>query len=348
MTRLNDLYFIIKHYIEASWNSESRYLVFGLLAIILVLIVGVSVVIISRIHFKDTISRTRKMILMGYKRLDERAKTQLVSRLRMSSEESDFRVKLGFFEAIDLRLIERSNIRSYIPILNVYVLLILITAIFLVLLGPVYSLFNSWKTTFVVSLFISLIPAVLLDSLTVYNASKTRKITANFLSLLLSWLEVKNDLIFAFERVADDIEAPLRFYLIDSVAQLKSGIDAEQVFDILSYKINTEHFYTITKNFKSVFKNGGDVIGLVKVLEDEAYMIDNEFETRVTDTFTTRMLLNLLLLGASFFLVGALLLDPTLKELYTTTEGGKNIMFFATIIFVAGFLWNLKSGSSEF
>lgn len=288
------------------------------------------------------------MILIGYKRLDERAKTQLVSRLQMSSDDSDFKVKLGYFEKLDLRLIERSNIRSYIPFLNIYVLLIILAMMFVALLAPVYSLFNAWYTTIVVSFFISLIPSILLDSLTAFNASKSRKTTSNFLSLLLSWLEVKNDIIFAFEHVINDVEAPLRFYLIDALAQLKSGIDPEQVFDILSYKINTEQFYIIAKNFKSVFKNGGDIVGLVKVLEDEAYMIDNEFETRVTDTFMTRLLLNVLLIGSAFFLIGSLLIDPTLKELYTNTSGGKTVMFVSTIIFVLGFLWNLKSGSSEY
>lgn len=345
---MTELYKSLQSFIRLAWESDQRFILLGMVAVIIALVGIASYRIARLINVSEAFRRSKAAIIAGYQRLDVKAKTKLISRLQMSSNESEYRVKLGFFETMELRLVERSNIKSFMPFLNVYVLMIIVIAIFVFVWPPLYSVFNSWATAAVGALFIALIPTVILDSLTIYNAGRTRKTTANFLSLLLSWLEVKSDLLFAFDKVKDDVEAPLKYYLTDAVAQLKSGIDADQVFDILSYKINTEQFYTITKNFKSVFKNGGDIVELVKVLEEEAYMIDNEFENRVTDTFSTRMLLNVLLLGASFLLVGVIFLSPTLKALYTTTDGGRNVMFVAISIFVAGFIWNLKSGKAEY
>jgi len=327
--------------------SDKNHIVGVLLSLIFVLSVVIAITISKHLNIRDILLDAKANIKRSYKNMDERSKDRLIARLQMSSGESAYKIKLDFIEKMDLILIERSNIRSYIPLLNIYVLFFIIILIFLTVFVPIEAVLNSYKTALVLSIFVSLIPVILLDTLSIYNAKHTRSSTANFLSLLLSWLEVKNDLLYSFRHIVDDLDKPLKFYLIDSIAQLESGKDPEHVFDILSYKINTSQFFIISNNFKSVLRNGGDLVGLVKDLEDEAYMIDNEFETRISDTFMTRILLNLLLLISSFFLIASLLLSPVLRDIYTNTNGGKNIMFIATVIFVTGFLLNLKTSSVD-
>lgn len=334
--------------IDLILSSNKPILLIGLLLIVFALIITLTLMIYKKIQFGQIFSNSKQMFKIAFNRLDDKAKSNLMSRLQLITDQSDYRIKLSFFESLDLKLIERSNIRSKLPFLNIYVLVIFIAGIFIFAFFPILSVFESFKTSLLLSAFVSLIPLILLDTMSSFNATKARKMTANFLSLLHSWLEVKNDLIFALQNVVDDIDVPMKFYLVDALAQLKSGVDPDYVFDILSYKVNTEQFYTIAKNFKSVLKNGGNLVSLVSVLEEEAYMVDNEFETRIVDTFSTRLLLHVLLLGSFGFLVGSLLLSPDLRELYMHTDGGKDVLFFAFSVFVVGFLWNLKSSAIDY
>ena len=341
MIALDNLY----NFFEKLYALDNFILLMTLLSLIGLMTIALSFIITKRFDFKGTVKKTKDNIQIQFQRLDDKARTELITSLKFASSESNYTTKLKLFQMVNLRFVERSNIRAYIPFFNVYILVIIVISIFFLLIFPFYSIFKTWKTAFVLSAFISMIPIIFLDTLSSFTASKTRKNTADFLSILLGWLSVKNDLLFALEKTSEEVDAPLRYYVKDAVAQIKNGMTPQEAFDIMSYQVNTDQFYTIAKSFKSVLVYGGNIIDLVDGLEEEAFMVDNEMTTRITDTFTSRMLLLLLLVGATLFMMGSLFSSESLRELYTNTTGGQNIMFFAIVAFIAGILGNLKINS---
>lgn len=327
--------------------SEYRWLLLIGMALMMGLILVISVMAVQSIHVSVMAKFALKFVKDTYKTFDQKAAASLMEKMMVASGEADYNVKLGLMDRLDLKLIARSNIRSRVFFLNIYVLILLQLAIFIFALPFMQQLFVSWKTSIVVAVFLALTPTLLMQSLTTLNNKRTRHMIANFLTLLLGYLEVRNDLIYALENVMDDVEDPMRSYLMDAVAQLRNNFDPDTVFDILAYKLNSKQFFIIAKNFKSVFKNGGDIIQLVRVLEEEAYKIDNAFETRIVDTFTTRMVVHMMLFVAFFFLIGIIFMSPLFHEIYTQTAGGQNILFFATLSFIAGILLDLRTTATD-
>ena len=84
----------------------------------------------------------------------------------------------------------------------------------------------------------------------------TRRKLAYFVSILVRWVAVKDDIIYAFEKSMDSgLSEPLRSYVRDMVIQARNGMDPLVAMDILRIKVDNEQFSDFILNIKQNYKS---------------------------------------------------------------------------------------------
>ncbi|QUI25909.1 type II secretion system F family protein (plasmid) [Vallitalea pronyensis] len=314
------------------------FILFIIILVTTILIVGI---VTLKLPIGSTLSTTVKSIKGGFKKLDRKANRNLI-RIVQSQMKDDYTLKLNFLENMDLTLVQRSNIKKYVPFVNIYTLLILQGIIFVNIFPRVYSIFHSVITAILIGVLICFLPVAILDGMGRYNSNRIRLLTTDFLSVLHSFLEIRSDLLYAMEKSIDNIPEPLKSFVIECVVQIKNGVDIEVALDLLSYKVNIRQFYSVVLNLKQAVKSKGDVLELVRRLEDEAFMLEEEFDNRKMKSWSDRILVNIIMVIAILVVYYCVQLNATLRTLYLGTTEGRIILNVSSLLFAIGFYFNLK------
>ena len=149
----------------------------------------------------------------------------IASELYVSGESGTYK-EMNLLERIELLYIEKSNIRHYLPFMNVYILLLTIILIFISVYRPVYSLLRFVPSSSVISGIISISPLFALELLSRYNAETIRRKLSEYISVLSRWCAVKEDIIYAFEKsLISNIGEPLQTFIRDMVIQVNRGME---------------------------------------------------------------------------------------------------------------------------
>ncbi|GKX32302.1 hypothetical protein SH1V18_47820 [Vallitalea longa] len=309
--------------------------------IILILNAIIIIELVSRINIKPIFNKTLNSLKGSMNTLDRKAKRNLIKVIKTQMQE-DYTIKLNLLETLDITLIQRSNIKRYIPFANVYTLITFQGCIFIGLFSKVYGYFYSIITTSLICAFLSFLPIAILDIMGQYNSNKIRKLVSDFLSVLNSFLEVKNNLVYALDKTIEVMPEPFNTYLIECVVQIKNGVDTEVALDLLSYKVNIKEFYNIILNLKQNIKCKGNTIALIRRLEEEAHMIEKEYTNRKMQNYINQIMLYIIMIVAVILVYYSIQVNETLSDLYLHTTEGKVILDISTIIFFMGFYWNIK------
>lgn len=246
-------------------------------------------------------------------------------------------IDMSIADKVELYLIDKSNIRRYIPFMSFYVLIAISGAIFVGLYGVVYRILYFAPTTIVLCGIFAAIPFMILDLLGRYNSEIVRRRLADFLSVLLRWCAVKEDIFFAFERSIDSgIGEPLKSYIRDMVIQVKRGMDPVQALDILLLKVDSELFKDFILNIKQCLKRQGNIIKLLSNMEEQFYSIEREYNRRKISTYRDRLIILCVMFGV--LIVGyALLQMPQVNAFYMGTIHGKLLLLLFAVLYAAGF-----------
>lgn len=251
------------------------------------------------------------------------------------------KLKLSFFDKIEIRYIDRSNIRRYLPFFNLYILIILCIILFILLFEPVYRAIYSFPGTLVICFVFSLTPFFLLDILGKYNSESIRQKLADFISVLSRWCSVKNDIFFAFEKAAgmgSFIGEPLRTYILDMVSQIKYGVDPDEALDILSLKVDNPQFKDFIINIKQNIKHRGDTQKLLSGLEEQYFRLNEEFHRRKISTFRDRVFLYFITLFVPIISYAFITSSDKIFHFYTNDPLGKFLLSLFCIMYACGVL----------
>ncbi|HHY24637.1 MAG TPA: hypothetical protein GX527_10490 [Clostridiaceae bacterium] len=256
-------------------------------------------------------------------------------------------IKIGFIERIDLYLIDKSNIRHYIPFVSFYFLLICCLIIFIISYQTIYKLLLFAPSTVILSILISFIPIFVLDLMGRYNSEKVRRKLAEFISVLNRWCSVKEDIFYAFEKCIDSgIGEPLNTFIRDMVIQVNRGISPMDALSILQMKVDNYQFRDFIINIKQNVKHRGDIKKLLDNLEVQFYKIEEEYNRRKISTYRDRLtiyfIMFLVLLTGYLFLK----INPEVESFYLGTSQGKLLITIFCILYVLGFYLTL--GISRF
>lgn len=246
--------------------------------------------------------------------------------------------KLKLIERIEVKYIEKSNVRHYIPFMNAYLLILIMLIIFIAVFDPINRILCFIPSSMLISAVISLIPIFILDLLARYNAETVRKTLSEYISVLNRWCSVKEDIIYAFEKSLDSgIGEPLHTFIRDMVIQVNRGMDTSEALDMLQLKVDNPQFEDFIINVKQSIKNRGDIRKLLTNLEDQFYKIDEEYNRRRISTYKDRMTIYLVMFGvivtAYLFIKSA----AKVEAFYMGTLEGKLLLMIFCGMYALGF-----------
>lgn len=194
------IYFIVKDPVLILTTS---------LTVILTAILGVLLIP----YFKY--GRVKSFIDTGIGRMNEAYnERKLINQVKRYS--TTIKIRMNPIERIELKLIDKSNIRRYIPFFNFYMLTLISLTVFFLSFQPVYRILFSVPSTIIICLLLASLPFLILEVLGRYNSEKVRRKLANFVNVLNRWCSVKEDIIYAFEKsINSGIGEPLRTFFKD-------------------------------------------------------------------------------------------------------------------------------------
>ena len=200
--------------------------------------------------------------------------------------------RLNLLERIELLYIEKSNIRRYVPFMNIYILMLLVLLIFVSSYRYVYGILRFVPSAVVISGILSAAPLFLLELLARYNAESIRKKLSEYISVLNRWCSVKENIMYAFEKSLDsNIGEPLHTFIRDMVIQVNRGMDPCEALDMLQMKVDDAQFSDFIVNIKLSIRHRGDIRKLLTNLENQFYKIDEEYNRRRISTYRDRVVI---------------------------------------------------------
>ena len=253
------------------------------------------------------------------------------------------KIEFGFVEKISdfigIRYIEQTNIKKYIPGMTIKKFFLAMGIIFLVSQIIWMNITDSFSLSFLFSAFISSFPLMGLDVIRHMNHKKIRSDISKMLSVLNRWYSIKEDLLTAFEKTSQsDIREPLKTYVRDFVIQVNKGLDLNEAFFILERKVDSSFFRMFILNISQAVKNRGDISTLLLNLENEAYLLEQEYNRRKFKTANDRIIIYIVML--SILLIGykIIFINQKTGNFYMETPVGKILISIYFIFYLIGFI----------
>jgi len=255
--------------------------------------------------------------------------------------------RLNLLERIELLYIEKSNIRRYVPFMNIYILMLLVLLIFVSSYRYVYGILRFVPSAVVISGILSAAPLFLLELLARYNTESIRKKLSEYISVLNRWCSVKENIMYAFEKSLDsNIGEPLHTFIRDMVIQVNRGMDPCEALDMLQMKVDDAQFSDFIVNIKLSIRHRGDIRKLLTNLENQFYKIDEEYNRRRISTYRDRVVICTVMfavLPLSYFFIK---MSPKVGNFYLETLSGKILLMVFSVMYAFGFY--LTAGITRF
>lgn len=270
--------------------------------------------------------------------LRERRMKRLLKRYKRSMS-----VSLSLPEGIELHLIDKSNIRRFIPFMSFNTLITTCLALFGAAFEPVYRTLYFVPSAAVICLLVSLVPVFILDIMGRYNSELIRRRLAEFISVLNRWCAVKEDIFYAFERSVDSgLGEPLRTFVRDMVIQVNRGIEPAEALEMLQLKVDSPQFSDFIINIKHNIRYRGDIRKLLTNLENQYYKIEEEYNRRRISTYRDRLTIYLVMLGVLLTGYYFLKFNPDVKTFYLDTLQGKFLLTLFSLLYAGGFYLSFR------
>jgi Flp pilus assembly protein TadB len=269
-------------------------------------------------------------------RLDDKYSSRRLSReVKKYTRPVTFRMTLP--ERMEFFFIDKSNIRHYLPFMNIHLLLLLMLLIFSVLMKPVLEALGFLPSAIVICLLFSMVPLFLLDLLARFNSESVRRKLAEFISVLNRWCSVREDIFYAFEKSVDSgIGEPLKTFIRDMVIQVSRGIEPSEALEMLQMKVDNIQFRDFIINVKQNIKHRGDIVKLLTNLEAQFYKIEEEYNRRRISTYKDRILIFCVMFAVLFLAYFFIRSNPDIERFYLLTIKGKLLLTLFSILFAGG------------
>lgn len=252
-------------------------------------------------------------------------------------------IKMSFVDKVELRLIDKSNVRQYIPFMSFHVLIAICAAIFVITMYFTLNFLRYLPSAIILSTIAAIIPLIILDIMCRINADATRKKLAFFISVLLKWATIKEDIFYAFEKSIDSgIGEPLRSYVQAMIIQVKKGMDPLVAFDILKMKVDNDQFRDFMANIKQNYRARGDTVKLLNIMEEQFYKLEEEHNARNISTYQDRITLLIIMAAVVVLIYLSLKYSTSLRFFYLGTDRGKILLTVFACMYFLGFFFYTK------
>ena len=147
-------------------------------------------------------------------------------------------------------------------------------------------------------------------------------------SLLTRWCQVREDLMFAFEKAIESgLEDPLRLAIADLLARIRGGLPVDQALDLLQKSFDHEQFQDLIVAIRFNFRYRGDLPALLAQLEVQMHKIEEEFTNRRLSNARDRKLTLAILLVVPLFMIVRLVSNQFLWHQFADNPIGLLLLF---------------------
>ncbi len=255
----------------------------------------------------------------------------------------------NFLFEFNIRYIETTTLKRYIPFINLNRLLLILLIIFSWIFFSSYRNSSSIILSLVLAIVVMFCPLILLDTLRYYHFQKTREEIMNIISLFSQWYVVTEDIFKCFEKATEyKLAEPMATYIQDFTIQIHGGLDTSEAFERLDKKVGSEFFSIFLFNMEQALHNRGDVALLLKNLEDEGYRLKEEFNRRKISTVHDKLIIYItmivVLIIGHYFLV----MNGVTEQFYFRTVFGRLLLMIFCVFYIVGFLITIKISRLEY
>jgi Flp pilus assembly protein TadB len=166
--------------------------------------------------------------------------------------------------------------------------------------------------------------------------SRIRQQTLQLVSLLSRWCQVREDLLFAFDKsLAAGLENPMRQAVADFLSRVRGGMAMEQALDLFQKSLNHEHFQDLITSIRFNFRHRGNLPALLELLEVQLHKIEEEYDRRrLSNARDFNLTLAILLIVPAIFLV-RLTVNPMISQLFLVEPVGLALLVFGSMAYSA-------------
>lgn len=202
--------------------------------------------------------------------------------------------------------------------------------------------------SFVLGFILSMIPSLIIDSISQYSNNQLSLEVAKFISVLTRWSVIKEDIYYCFEKSIDQIELPLKLYISDFMMYVKYSGHIGYAFDIIIDQTHNEMLRNLMINLQQITYSKGDLVELLERLEEESYQIFGEHERRKTETHFDKIAIYFSITCVLIITVMVLLINIKMQEFYLHTTVGQYLLSFFSILFFLGIYVSTKITSFNY
>ena len=199
--------------------------------------------------------------------------------------------KINVFHKINI-LIDKASLERSLIVNPVTIILLCILS-FVICYLIAYSVLKIIMLSIIVAVPGTYLPIFLLTEIADYNNSKIEKGMLDFLLQLKNYVQVGNDIIYAFSQVKT-VE-PLQSHINKFLVEVKSGIKFEKAIENIKEKISFIKLKNLFTNLEHCYLHGGDFKELLDKSYDMISKIQKEKKLRNQETKSARIILGILI-----------------------------------------------------
>lgn len=180
------------------------------------------------------------------------------------------------------------------------------------------------------------------------NEEKMRKQQLELVSMLNRWYQVKEDLLFAFEKCGEsDIGEPTKTYIRDFVARIKGGMGVENALDFFAASYPNKEFRNFVMQIRFNMRYRGNTADLLDNLETQFGRIDEELTRRKIESSRDRLYLYGIFIAAPVAAAAVLFGNPSARALFFGGSSGALLCAAAGACYGIGLLIYLLSSQQK-
>lgn len=171
------------------------------------------------------------------------------------------------------------------------------------------------------------------------NEEKIRKQQLELISMLNRWYQVKEDLLFAFEKCGEStIGEPTKTFIRDFIARIHGGLSVESALELFAQSYSNNQFKNFATQIRFNMKYRGNTGELLDNLETQFNKIDEEWTRRKIASSKDRYYLYGIFIGTPLMVIIVFIANRSARELFLYKSIGNLLSFVAVAFYITGLL----------
>ena len=171
------------------------------------------------------------------------------------------------------------------------------------------------------------------------NPEARRKQQIELISMLNRWYQVKEDLFFAFEKIAESqIGEPSKTMVNDFVVRVKGGLDIQLALQMMSKSFDDESFEYFIKQISFNLKYKGNIGDLLDTMETQLIQLDEEYTRRRIGTSREKRIINILFAVSPCVALISLTGNKLSRDFFVKTGPGLFCLLLSFFIYIFALL----------